>query len=181
MAALEPYTSTYTDVDGSIMDADDLVSEFWRVAYYLELWGGVIDAIGQETSYDLHVEIVTGELAPIYPAKGLIQRLEVDAGVDNFQIVIKEHTVGAPYRVFIIVRCGSPNTRFTVSGPAQQTHVFGVNRTTYMPSQVITDGWYTATLICTYGAEAGVMVQVHAGNPEETEVTLDDMQTVRPL
>lgn len=177
MAQLIPYTSTYTDVDGTIMDADDLVNEFWRVAYFLELWGGSIDAIGQETNYDVYVETVEGELAEILPARGLIQRLDVDVGVETFEIAIREHTVGAPFRIYITVRCGSPDTRFSIRGLSGQTHIFGVNRSNYMPSQVITDGFYTATLICTYGGTDGVMVQVNAGNPEETEVTGDDMLT----
>lgn len=180
MAVLEPYTSTYTDVDGSIMDADDLVNEFWRVAYFLDLWGGSIDAIGRETSYDVYIEEVNGSLAEILPGRGLIQRLDVAAGVETFEIAIREHTAGAPFRIYITVRCMSPNTRFTIRAPAGQSHVFGVNRSTYMPSQVIADGRYTATLICTYGSEQGIMVQVHAANPEEAEVTLNDILQLVP-
>lgn len=180
MAVLEPYTSTYTDVDGSIMDADDLVNEFWRVAYFLELWGGAIDAIGQETRYDVYVEIVEGELAEILPARGLIQRLEVAADVETFEIAIREHTAGAPYRVFVTVRCRSADTRFTIRAPSGQSHVFGVNRSILMPSQVITDGFYTAQLICTYGSENGVMIQAFSGNPEETTVDLNDQLTATP-
>jgi hypothetical protein len=180
MAVLEPYTSTYTDVDGSIMDADDLVNEFWRVAYFLDLWGGSIDAIGQTTDYTVYVQEVTGELAEILPQRGLIQRLEVAANVDTFEVAIREHTVGAPFRVYITVRCLSPDTRFTIRAPSGQSHVFGINRSIYMPSQVIADGFYTASLICTYGSEEGVMIQVHAANPEEDEVTLDDILTAVP-
>jgi hypothetical protein len=180
MAVLEPYTSTYTDVDGSIMDADDLVNEFWRVAYFLELWGGAIDAIGQETSYEVYIETVEGELAEILPQRGLIQRLEVAADVESFEIVIKEHTAGAPYRVFITVRCRSANTTFKIRSPAGESHIFGLNRQVLKPSQVITDGFYTAQLICTYGSENGVMVQAFSSNTEETEVNADDVLTAVP-
>lgn len=180
MAALEPYTSTYSDVDGSIMDADDLVNEFWRVAYYLDLWGGSIDAIGQETRYDTYVEVVEGELAEILPQRGLIQRLEVGAGVETFTVKINEHATGAPYRVYLTIRCANKDTRFSLSVPSGQTHVFGINRTSYMPSQVLGDGWYNATIIITYSQNTGVMVQVNAANPEEEEVTFDDMQQLVP-
>lgn len=180
MAVLEPYTSTYTDVDGSIMDADDLVNEFWRVAYFLELWGGAIDAIGQETSYEVYVEEVEGELAEILPARGLIQRLEVAADVEQFEVAIREHTAGAPYRVFITIRCRSAATTFTIRSPAGQSHIFGVNRRVLKPSQVITDGFYTAQIICTYGSEEGVMIQAFSANTEETEVNADDQLTLVP-
>jgi hypothetical protein len=175
MANLEPYTSTYTDVDGSIMDADDLVNEFYRVAYYLNLWGGVVDAIGRDEETEVYVEIVEGELAEILPANGYIQRLEVAADVDTFEVAIRDHTEGAPFRVYIIIRCLNKDTRFTVSAPSGNSHTFGVNRTTYMPSQVIADGFYAASILCTYGSEDGVMVQIHAANPEETEVTENDV------
>lgn len=180
MAVIPPYTSTYTDVDHSVMDADDLVNEFWRVSYFINLWGGVIDAIGQENNYDVYVEIIDGELAEIFPARGLIQRIEVAPDVENFEIKINEHTVGAPFRVFIIVRCGNKDTRFTISAPAGESHIFGINRTQYMPSQTIGDGYYTAALICTYGSENGVMIQACAGNPEETEVDFNDVLTAVP-
>jgi len=176
MAALEPYTSTYTDVDGSVMDADDLVNEFWRVAYFLELWGGSIDAIGQEVRYDTYVEEVEGELAEILPARGLIQRLEVEADVESFEIAIKEHNAGDPYRVYIVVRCRSKDTRFTITVPSGQSHVFGVNRTVYMPAQVLGDGFYNASLIVTYSQNTGVMVQVHAANDEEAAIDYNDIQ-----
>ena len=175
MAALEPYTSTFTDVDGSVMDADDLVNEFWRVAYFLGLWGGSIDAIGKKNNYEAYITKVEGELAEIFPANGLIQRLEVEADVDEFEIAIREHTTGAPYRIYTIVRCLSKDTRFRVRTLSGQSHIFGVNREIYMPSQVVTDGYYTAHLIATYGSQDGVMIQVHAANPEEAEIDVDDI------
>jgi hypothetical protein len=175
MAGLEPYTSTYNDVDGSTIDASDLVNEFYRVAYYLNLWGGAIGAIGKDTSYETYIEKVEGELAEILPARGLIQRLDVAAGVNEFEVAIREHTDGAPFRVYTTIRCLNKDTRFMVRAPSGQSHVFGVNRTTYMPSQVIADGAYTAAIICTYGAEEGVMVQVFAANPEEGSVDKNDI------
>ena len=181
MSQLEPYTSTYSDVDGSIMDATDLVNEFWRVAYYLDLWGGSIDAIGREDRYEEYIEIVEGELAEILPVRGLIQRLEVEADVEEFEVNIGPHTTGAPFRVFIIIRCRSKDTRFTVTGPSGEAHRFGLNRTIFMPGQVLGDGFYNASIICTYGSTNGVMVQVHAANPEETAVDFDDVMTAVPL
>jgi hypothetical protein len=181
MSQLEPYTSTYSDVDDSIFDADDLVNEFWRVAYFLNLWGGSIDAIGREDHYEEYIEIVEGELAEILPARGLNQRLEVEADVEEFEVNIGPHTVGAPFRVYIVIRCRSNDTRFTVTGPSGEGHVFGINRSLYMPSQVLGDGFYNASIICTFGATKGVMIQVHAGNPEETLVDFDDPLTAVPL
>ena len=58
MAAIPPYTSTYTDVDHSTMDATDLVAEFWRVAYFIDLWSGSIDAIGREDNFEVYIEII---------------------------------------------------------------------------------------------------------------------------
>jgi hypothetical protein len=46
------------------------------------------------------------------------------------------------------------------------------------PSQVITDGFYTAQIICTYGSEEGVMIQAFSANTEETEVNADDQLTL---
>jgi hypothetical protein len=181
MAVLPPYTNTYADVDHSLMDADDLVNEFWRVAYFLELWSGSIDAIGQEDNFEVFIEIVEGELAEILPARGLIQRIEVEADVESFEIAIKEHTTGAPFRVYIVVRCRSKATRFTVSAPAGETHLFGLNRSTFMPAQEIGDDFYSAALLCTYGSENGLMVQVMAANVEATEVDYDDVLTAVPL
>lgn len=180
-AALEPYTSTYTDVDGSTIDADDLVAEFWRVSYFLNLWGGSIDAIGREDHYEEYVYIVEGQLADILPANGLIQRLDVDAGVSEFEIKLNQHEAGDPYRLFIIVRCRNKETRFTISAPGGETHIFGINRETYMPSQVIGDGYFTASLICTYSQDRGLMIQVMAGNPEEDEIDFDDVLTAKPV
>jgi hypothetical protein len=189
MAQLPPYTSTYTDVDGSIFDADDLVNEFWRVSEFMTLWAGSIEAIGQVDRYEAYVDVVTGELAEILPSSGLIQRLEVAAGVETFTVRIKPHEVGAPYRLYISIRCRSEDTRFQVEVPSGQSHIFGVNRTSYvfggtsapfMPSQVLGDGFYSAQLIVTFGSENGVMVQVMAGNPEESDVDFDDVLTVVP-
>ena len=180
MAVIPPYTSTYTDVDHATFDAADLVAEFWRVAFFIELWSGSIDAIGREDNFEVHIEIVTGELAEILPARGLIQRIEVEADVENFEIAIKEHTTGAPFRVYITVRCRNKDTRFTISSPAGETHIFGLNRAVYMPSQEIGDGFYTAALLCTYGSEKGLMVQVMAANPEAAEVNYDDVLTAVP-
>lgn len=181
MAQLPLYTNTYADVDGSIMDADDLVDEFYRVAYFLALWADGGDAIDVDKIYETYIEEITGELAEILPSNGLIQRLDVAAGVETFEVQINEHTVGAPFRVFISIRCGSPDTRFTLSVPSGEAHIFGINRSVYMPSQVIGDGAYSASIICTYGSEKGVMVQVMAGNPEETEVDYDDVMTAVPI
>ncbi len=180
MAQLPPYISTYTDVDHSIFDADDLVAEFWRVAFFINLWSGSIDALGKEDHFEVHIEIVEGELVEILPARGLIQRIQVEANVEDFVIKINEHTTGAPYRVYIVVRCLSKDTRFSVSSPSGEAHIFGINRTVYMPSQAIGNGFYTAALLCTYGADNGVMIQVMAGNSEEVAVDLDDVLTAVP-
>jgi len=190
MAALEPYTNTYTDVADSIMDADDLVAEFWRVAYFLALWGEGVEAIGRKDEYTLYIEEIEGQLAEILPARGLIQRLEVSYDTEQFEVSIQPHTVGAPFRVYIVIRCANPNTRFTVSAPAGESHVFSVQRTQqefqstaerFMPSQVIADGWYTATVIVTYGSEKGVKVIVHSANPEEEVVDFNDVLSTRPV
>lgn len=181
MAVLEPYTSTYTDVDHSIMDADDLVNEFWRVAFFINLWSGSIDAIGREDHFEEHIEIVTGELAEIFPSKGLIQRLVVEANVETFEIKINKHEVGDPFRVYISIRCRSRNTRFTISAPSGEAHIFGINREVYMPSQEIGDDHYSAMVLCTFGSEQGVMVQVLAANPEQSEVDFDDVLTAVPV
>jgi hypothetical protein len=162
------------------MDAKDLVDEFWRVAYFIELWAGSIDAIGREDNFEVHIVIVEGELAEILPLRGMIQRIEVEADVESFEIAIKEHVAGAPFRIYITVRCRSKETRFTISTPSGEAHLFGINRTTYMPSQEIGDGFYTASLLCTYGSEKGLMVQVMAANTEADEVDYDDVLTTVP-
>jgi hypothetical protein len=180
MAQIPPYTSTYTDVDHSVMDADDLVNEFWRVSDFFNLWSGIIDPITEDNVFEIFITLTTGELAEILPARGLIQRIEVDPDVETFEIAVREHTTGAPFRIFIVVRCGNPDTRFFVTAPSGQSHIFGINRSIYMPGQVIGDGFYNASLILTYGAEKGVMIQVHAANPEEGEVSFDDVMTAVP-
>jgi hypothetical protein len=180
MPALEPYTSTYSDVDGSVIDADDLVDEFWRVSHFMTMWAGSIEAIGREDHYEEYIQIVTGQLAEILPQNGLIQRLDVDASVVSFEVKINEHVVGDPYRVYINLRCRNKDTRFTLSTPSHESHVFGINREEYMPAQVISDGFYTATLICSYSQDRGVLIQVMAANPEETAIDFDDVLTIVP-
>jgi hypothetical protein len=190
MAQIPPYTSTYTDVDSSIMDADDLVAEFWRVSEFIALWSGSIEAIGQEDHFEEFIEIVTGELAEIIPANGLIQRFEVDASVESFDFTVLPHTIGAPFRVYVSLRCGSPNTTFRVSVPRGETHIFGVNRDLYQftqasepyqPSAVVGDGYFGATILVTYGSENGTMVQVFAHNPETALVNFNDVLTASPI
>lgn len=183
---LEPYTSTYQDVADSIVDAEDLVAEFWRVSYFINLWAGSIVAIGQEDDFTVYIEIVEGELAEIIPSNGLIQRFEVAADVEEFTLEVKKRVDGDPFRVYATIRCLSADTRFVLSVPGGEAHVFGLNHAPldpvqrYRPSQVITDGFFTSTVIMTYGSEEGVMVQVHGANPEESEVNYDDVLTAVP-
>jgi hypothetical protein len=178
--ALEPYTSTYTDVDGSIMDATDLVDEFWRVAYFINLWSGSIANLGQEDHYEEHIEIVEGELAEILPSNGLIQKLLVEADVEEFAVDFGVRESGDPYRIHVVVRCRNPDTLFTVGSPSGESHRFGLNRDVFQPSPVIGDGYYNAAIIATYSKNQGVMVQVYANNAEATTVDKDDVLNAVP-
>jgi hypothetical protein len=81
---------------------------------------------------------------------------------------------GDPYRIYVVLRFGSKETRYTVSGPAGSSSVFGVNQTEFMPSQAVKDERYAGSIIATYGTDA-LHLQVYADNDEITEVGVDDI------
>jgi len=175
--ALDPYTNTYTDIDSNIFDSDDLVNEFWRVAEYLNNWVDSYQSIGTTITNERNIDL-SGHIVNITPASGILQKLTIDADVEEVVLNFKERNDGDPFRIFLSLRFRSKTTVFTVSGPAGQTHAFGINRAEYSPSQVLADGYYTAFVVATYGATNGLMLTVYADNQEATEVGLDDILTV---
>ena len=62
-----------------------------------------------------------------------------------------------------------------VIGDGGDGHVFGVNKTSFTPSQVSVDGYYVATIITTYAESGGAMINVFSDNPEITTVGIDDV------
>jgi hypothetical protein len=170
--SLVPYTNTYTDVDGSIADSDDIVAEFDRVALFINAWIDSYELIGLT---DVHVYNVTADGSQtVNPAKGLVQAMHIDANVSLANINIKERASTDPYRLYLTLRFGSKSTQFTVSAPAGKSNVFGINQTPFSPSQVAYRGRYAATVIVTYGTE-GTHVQVYADNAEADSVGIDDI------
>ena len=170
--SLVPYTNTYSDVDGSIADSIDIVAEFDRVALFIAAWSDSYESIGLNSVNNI---LVPGDGDyDVEPTLGLVQLLFVDAVAELININIKDRIEGDPYRIYLNMRFGSKSTQFTVSAPSGKTHIFGINRTTYSPSQVVNKGRYAASLIVTYGSE-GVHVQVYADNSETNAPDLDDL------
>jgi hypothetical protein len=175
--ALEQYTNTYTDIDSNIFDSDDLVAEFNRVAYYINLWaasvgsGGIINTFEQRITTNL--DVVSGS-----PSNGILQKLIISNEVEEIAINFTSREEGDPYRIYISLRFQNKDSVFTVSGPSGETNMFAVNREEFSPSQVSAGGYYTAMLTATYGKDNGVMIGVFADNQEVTTVETDDTLTV---
>jgi hypothetical protein len=174
--SLVPYTNTYTDVDTNIMDSDDLVEEFWRVAEFMNTWANSTIGIGVTNTYEFFITEET-DIINVSPVNGVLQKIIVGYDVDNFAVNLVEREEGSTYRVYVTLRFENPDTTFTISGPSGQTHVFGVNRSTLKPSQTQADGYYTAIIIATYGFSNGILVNVFADNEEATAVGADDILT----
>ncbi|MHC5061706.1 MAG: hypothetical protein ACYTFK_11560 [Planctomycetota bacterium] len=170
--SLEPYTNTYTDTDGNIADSGDILAEFDRVASFIDTWSASYESIGL-TTVEEQVVGSNGN-SEIEPSAGIVQVMKVAASVSELNINVKAREAGDTYRVYVTLRFGSRSTAFTVSGPSGKTHVFGVNRETYQPSQVIDSGWYNAMLIITYGTD-GTHITVFANNSEGDSVSADDV------
>jgi len=172
--ALEKYTNTYTDINTNIFDSDDLVAEFGRVATFLNSWSQSINKIGTVTVVEERITILD-TIFNVDPADGLLQSLKIADDVSNLSVIFDERTEeGDTYRVYLSLRFQNKSTTFTVNGPAGQTHLFGVNKISYLPSQVVADGFYTALVIATYGT-SGLLVNVFADNDEITAVSSDDI------
>lgn len=170
--SLVPYTNTYTDTDGSIADADDIINEFDRVATFINTWADAYESIGL-TEIVKHAVLSDDDGSlDIDPANGLVQTAIVDAVVTEIDFNILERTSDDPYRVYLSLRFASKATTFTVSGPTGKAQVFGVNKETYTCSQTVNNGYYSAAVIVTY-ATGGMHIQVYADNPE-TEAPGDD-------
>lgn len=169
--SLEPYTNTYTDTDGSIADADDIVNEFDRVEAFINAWSDSYESIGNTSVTEK--TIITSD-TDIEPSIGLIQSIRIDPAVETVNFNILQRSDGDPYRIYIALRFGSLSTRFTVSAPASKSHIFALNQTPYSPSQVVQEGYYPAVMIVTYGTDA-THLQVYADNQEDTLITLDDI------
>jgi hypothetical protein len=169
---LVPYTNTYTDVDDSIADAVDIIAEFDRVALFINTWSDSYESIGLT---NVNQYLVPGNSnVDVDPALGVVQAMITDAVVEEVNVNIQDRNDGDPYRVYLSMRFGSNTTAFTVSAPAGDSHVFGINRTSFLPSQVANNGWYSAVLIVTYGT-TGIHVQVFADNRDTEAVDSDDM------
>ena len=169
---LVPYTNTYTDTDGTIADSDDIVAEFDRLSVFIAAWADSYETIGV-TNVQTY-EVPFDELSyDIDPSNGFIQSLLIDAVVEdiNFNFVARED--GDPYRVYVVLRFASKDTRYTVSGPAGSSSVFGVSQAEYLPSQASKDDKYAGTIIATYGTDA-LHLQVYADNDETDAVGSDD-------
>lgn len=174
---LEPYTNTYVDIDGNIFDSDDLVNEFNRVAQYINTWAASVESIGTTNFYE---ETILFEQTVIIgsPSFGIIQKMDINEDAESVVINFIERETGDPYRIYMTLRFRSPDTTFTVSGPAAETHAFGLNRGSYSPSQQVSaSGFYTAVVVATYGDANGVLINVYADNTEATDVETDDLLT----
>lgn len=177
--ALTPYTRVYDATDASFTDEDAVLAEFTRIEEFLAAWRASFESIGAQTVYSvIEEEGLATDDVQIDPANGLIQSLEVGASVSTFDVNFASRADGNTYRVYLVLRCRSKDTRFTVSGPGG--HVFGINRSTYSPSQALADGFYSAVVIATYGTN-GVFLSVHAHNDEETDFDGDDVLVTRQL
>lgn len=174
--ALEAYTSTYTDVAESIIDADDLYNEFERIEQYLGAWLASYDQIGINTI--TYVDRVDEIRPKIYPL-GLVQQIIVSSDMARIDIEFKARTEGNPYRVYNVFRFESKDTIFTVNGPSGRGHVFGRNTRLHKPSQVLASGYYTAIVIATYAQSGSVFLKVFADNDEASAVGTDDVLTAR--
>jgi len=174
--ALELYTSTYTDIDYTIFDSDDLVDEFFRVASFINAWAESVSSIGttivNEETILIDDTIVNGS-----PADGAIQKKIIGGSVEHITINFTKRNEGDTYRIYMTLRFLNKDTTFSVSGPAGETHAFGVNKAVYKPSQVGVDSFYTAVIIATYSDASGVMINVFADNDEAVDVEGDDIQT----
>jgi hypothetical protein len=176
--ALVPYTSTYVDVADSIIDATNLISEFERVAEYLNGWIESYESIGTQTvTYIDRVEIENPEIAPL----GFIQQIVVDADLTRVDFTFTERAEGNPHRVYNVIRFESKDTQFTVNGAAGETHVFSVNESPYFPSLTQADGYYCAVVIVNYSQNQGMFIQVFGNNSEASSVSGDDVLTTKAL
>jgi len=171
------YTSEYEDVDAQIFGADNLVNEFARVATFLNPW---VDSVAQSTTIRTYSETVEGTdtlvEVDIDPTDGSIQRYIVEESVSAVLMNFGRRAVGDTFRVYAVLRFSSKDSTFKVSGPMGATHLFGVNRTTFQPSQVKKDGYYMASLVATYGTN-GLLINVFANNEEASSVSGDDIIT----
>ena len=175
--ALDQYTNTYTDVDNNVFDADDLVDEFERIADFINAWSESVGTGGIINTYEANVSI-ENNLIEGNPANGILQKFIVNDDVETMAVDFVAVGDGDPFRLYISLRFQNKDTVFTVSGPSGETHVFGVNRYEYSPSQVSADGFYTAMVIATYGKTNGLMIQVFADNSEADAVSANDALTV---
>jgi len=173
--ALAPYTSTYTDINTNIMDSDDLVNEFLRIKTFLDEWSASIETIGTVNIHEETVTITETDIG-VDPSDGLMQKRLIADNIESVAVAFGERADAATYRVYLSLRFQNKSTTFTVNGPSGQTHLFGVNRTEYVPSQEPADGYYTALVIATYGTN-GLIVNVFANNTEADEVDSDDILT----
>ena len=177
--ALEPYTSTYIDVANSVIDAQDLLAEFDRVAEYLNGWIQSYEGIGTQTV--TYIDRIIDD-DPIIRPLGLIQQIIVSADLDRVDFNFAEREEGNPHRVYNVIRFESKSTVFTVNGPAGETHVFGRNKAVLSPSQVQADGYYCAVAMVSYSQNQGVFIQVFADNDESSDtVGGDDVLTIRAV
>ena len=174
--ALELYTNTYADVDYAIFDSDDLVEEFFRVASFINAWAESVSSIGTTIVHEETV-LIEDTVVNGSPADGAIQKKIINSDVEHITINFTKRNDGDTYRIYMTLRFLNEDTTFSVSGPAGETHAFGVNKAIYKPSQVGVDGFYTAVIIATYGDANGVMINVFADNDEAVDVEGDDIQT----
>jgi hypothetical protein len=174
--SLTPYTSTYTDVTTNIFDSDDLLDEFDRIAEFMAAWIASYESIGIGVIDFNSGENVTNDVN-VFPTSMINQRI-IDASVTTVNINFPKRSDGDPYRIYTVLRFVDKDTTFTVSGPAGSTHIFGVNREVYTPSQVEADGYYAATIMTTYSESGGVIINVFADNTEATAVDGNDVLTM---
>ncbi len=167
-----PYTNTYADVDGSVADSDDIVAEFDRVSTFIKAWNKAYQLISFSGVNEYNIS-EDGDVN-ILPSLGFMQVVKVDSNVTTVNINANQRGDEDPYRVYLSLRFGSKNTTFTVSAPAGESHLFGLNQETYNPSQVAKDGWYAAVIIITYGTDAA-HVQVFAHNSESSSADIGDI------
>ena len=174
--SLTPYTRLYDTTDGSFVDHQDILDEFDRIQTFIEAWTNAYNAIGATSGHVITPDVT--EEVEIFPINGLLQTMTVASSATDIDIKIHPRGTEQTHRVYVTARFRSKSTTFTVTGP--DGHVFGINRYTYLPGQVVSDGFYNAVLIITYGS-SGTFVQVYAGNPEATSVDSDDVLSVRRL
>jgi len=174
----DPYVVGYADIDGGIADNADILAEFTAIEDAIESFRIEYEDGGGGDAATVYVnETVTGTTVTLDPANGSVQTLPI-GDTDSVIITIAPRVSGATFRMFVVIRCVRADTTFTVVGP--DGHLFGLNQTDLIPSQVENNGFYASAILVTYGT-GGTFVQVFADNTEATATDAGDFLTAKAL